>query len=114
MLGRAGDDVVPDRGILLGDAEDRDIVRLGRAAREDHIVGGASADGVRHLLPGRLDGVGRVGPVAVIDAPGVPEPIREVRQHRLDHPWICWGGRVVVHVDRISRHCAPSPAVCRS
>jgi hypothetical protein len=52
------------------------------------------------LVPGFLDGGLGLPPERVAAAGRVPELLGEVRQHRLDHPRVGPGGRVVVQVDR--------------
>ena len=79
-------------------ADDREVVRLGAARGEDHLVR-LGADGLRDLAPRLLDaGPGR--PAEPVGARGVAEGLLgEVREHRLQHLGADRGGGGVVEVD---------------
>ena len=99
VLGDRRDDVIPLLPIHLGDAFNRQVVGLGRAAREDNFLR-VRADEIRHLLARlvhRFFGFPAEGMVA---ARRVAEMSREIRDHDLHDARIDRRGRVIVHVDR--------------
>src|SRR6185436_4156027 len=93
------DDVVALLAVHLGDALDRQVVRFGRAAREDDLLR-VRADEIRNLLARLLDRLFRFPAERMVAAGGVAEVLREVRQHRLDDARVHRRRRVIVHVDR--------------
>ena len=101
VLGRDADEVIAAAALAFGDAADREVVALGRAAGEDDFLGvGADRRGDR--LPRRVDRV--AGFVADgVDAVRVAVLLVEVRQHRLDDARIDARRGVVVHVDELVR-----------
>ena len=111
VLGDAGDDVIALLAIHLGDALDREVVRLGRAAREDDFLR-VGANQVGDLFAGLLDRLFGLPSKRMVAARRIAEVLGEVRQHRLDHARIDRRRRVIVHVDRkLDSHCLIS--ICR-
>ena len=106
MLGRHRHDVVAAIARALGHALDRQVVRLGGAAREDDVLV-RRADHRGDLAPRRVDGV--AGPPAggVIEAGRVADLVAQQRQHRVEHARIDRRGGVGIQVnhDGIMRHC---------
>ena len=105
VLGAAGDDVpsLPVEG--LRDAEEGQVVRLGRSAGEDDLPRSGVNQG-RHRFPGLLHRL--LGPPAegVASAGGVSELPGEKGEHRLQHFGIDRSGGLVIHVDGLlSGHC---------
>src|SRR5688572_2075378 len=104
VLDHTGDDVIALLAIHLGDALDRQVVGLGRAAREDDLLR-IGADEVRDLLARGLDGLLSLPAEGVVAARRIAEVVGEVRQHRLDDPWIDGRRGVIVHVNRELHLC---------
>ena len=101
MLNRGGEDVLTVRvEAVLHQAEQRDVVALRRAARENDLVRlcpehfGNLFAGVIHGPPGCLA-------KAMRPASSVSHLRQMVGQHRLEHPRIHRRGRIVVEVDRL-------------
>ncbi len=93
---------VPPPGGLerLGDAAQREVVRLGAAAREDDF-GRLGADELRHRRPRLVED--RLGALAeMMDARRVAEVLGVRAVMTLDDRRVDRGGRVVVEVDRAS------------
>ena len=108
VLGDARDDVVALLAVHLGDALDREVVRLGRAAGEDDLLR-VRADQIGDLLARLLDRLFGFPAERMVAAGGVAEVLGEVRQHRLDDARIDRRRRVIVHVDRkLDGHCCLS------
>lgn len=99
VLGRAGDDVVSLLAVEAGDAEDREVVRFGRAGSEDDLLG-RGAEEFRDFFTRAVDGGFRLPAVEVISRGRVPERSRQIRHHRFEDARVNRGRRVVVHVDR--------------
>ena len=99
VLGDRGDDVVALLAVHLGDALDREVVGLGRAAREDDFLR-VRADEIGDLLARLLDRLFGFPAERMVAAGGVAEVLGEIRQHRLDDARIDRRRRVIVHVDR--------------
>ena len=99
VLGRHRDQVIAALAQRVGRALDRQVVRLGRAAREADFSG-ASADQLGDLNPRRIHGVLGIPPVLVLAACRIAEALREIRQHGLEHAGIDGGGGVIVEADR--------------
>ncbi len=99
VLGDARDDVIALLAVHLGDALDREVVRLGRAAGEDDFLG-VRADQIGHLLARLVDRLFGLPAERMVAARRVAEVLGEVRQHRLDHARIDRRRGVIVHVDR--------------
>ena len=104
VLVRRGDDVAASLRAIgalrihASGALDREVVRLGRAARPDDLLG-RRADERCGLLAGEVDGVLRFPAELVVAARGVAEFLGEVRKHRFDHTGVRAGRGGVVHVD---------------
>ena len=98
VLGHLGDDVVAALLVHLGNALERQVVRLGGAGGKDNLLGGR-ADQLRDLLARALDTLLRLPAKPVIAAGGVTELAGKVGQHRVEHARVKRGSRVVVHVD---------------
>ena len=95
-------------------ADDAEVVGLGAAGGEDHLVG-LGADRLGHLAPGLLE-AGARGPAEPVGARRVAEGLgRQVGQHRLQHLGADRGGGGVVEVDgRVGHEGKVSrPAVLR-
>ena len=99
--------VLDDRGhdvasivASLGHASDGEVVRLGAAGGEDHLVL-VTAEERRDLLARSRD---RVSSAPAVDVParGVAEVLAQVREHRVDDLRQDGRRRVVVEVDRIA------------
>ena len=116
LLGRLENGVVLERGddqvrAALGRdpcerAEERRVVGLGSAAREDDFAGTLGADAGRYRLTSLLQravGVAAQG----VEGVGIPETLAEERQHRVEHTRIHGSGCCVVEVDGV--HCGPLP-----
>jgi hypothetical protein len=103
VLGHLRDHVVALLAIELDHALDRQVVRLGRAARPDDVLR-PRPDEPRHLLARGLHRLLGLPPEAVAPARRVPEDLGEVRQHGLEHARVDRRGRMVVHVDALGRH----------
>ena len=99
VLDHARDDVIALLAVHLRDALDRQVVRFGRAAREDDFLR-AGANQIGHLLAGSLHRLLGFPAERVVAAGGVAEVLCEVRRHRLEHPWVDGRRGVVVHVNR--------------
>jgi len=109
VLGRDGQDVVAALAEEPRHTLEREVVGLGRAAREDDLAGGG-ADERRHLLPRRLHGLARAPAEDVLLAGGVAELLREPGRHRREDLRVDRRRGVVVHVDQaIHRHPVPVP-----
>ncbi len=107
VLGGGGDDVVAAIAQRVGDAFERQVVGLGRAAGEDDLPG-RCADEVGDLGPRRVHRLLRVPAVGVLAARGIAEVLGEKRQHRLEHARVNRRRRVIVQVDG-SSHARPAP-----
>ncbi len=101
MLNRGGEYVVAIRvEPVLHQAEQRNVITLRRAARENDLVGlcpkhfGNLFTGVIHSPPGCLA-------KAMRPASSVSHLRQVIRRHRLEHPWIHRRGRIVVEVDSL-------------
>ena len=103
VLGRLRDDVVALLLVHRGNALDGQVVALGRAARENNFLGRGTDQG-RDLIAGFLDGRFRFPSIRMAATGGIPELLREVRQHGLDHARIDPRRGVVVHVNRRRHH----------
>ena len=102
VLGLGGHDV----GLSTGGRQatfDREIVRLGRSARE-HDLTWVAADQPGNLLSCLLDGIPCGPPESMMAAGRVAESLGEKWLHRLDHPRISRSRGMVIHVDRSSKH----------
>ena len=86
-----------------GHALDGEIVAFGGAGGEDHLVG-LGADEICNGRPCSVHGLPCTGAVRVAAACRVPVVFLEKRQHGVDHPPVCWGRRVVIHVDQRVHH----------
>src|SRR5208283_3182535 len=75
------------------------VVGFRRAAGEDDLLG-RRVDQGSNLLPGGLHRFFASPAERVVAARGVPELLREIGQHRLQHARIHWCGGVIVHVNR--------------
>src|SRR5207247_7699035 len=103
VLGHRGDDVVTLVLVELDDPLDGQVVRLGRATREDDVLR-LGVDQPGDLLPpllGRLLGF-PAEPVA--PARRVAERLGELRQHRFQDPRVYGRRRVVVSVEGLGRY----------
>jgi hypothetical protein len=99
VLCHARDDVVALLAVHLRGALDGQVVRLGRAAREDDLLG-ARPDDVGNLLARVLDRFLGLPAERVVPASRVAEVLAEKGQHRLHHPRVHRGRGVIVHIDR--------------
>ena len=99
-FGHGGDDVVLAILVELGDAADREIVRLGGARGEDHflLVGTDQLGDLAARLLHTLLGLPAVGMATRVR---VAELVREVRHHRFQHARIHRRRGLVVEVDRL-------------
>ena len=70
--------------LALADAADRQIVGLGGSAGKDDLLR-LSPDCRRDRLAGRIRCRLGFPTIGMVDAAGVAEPLREIRQHRLQH-----------------------------
>ena len=125
MLNRAADHSPAARRGRGGDAANREVVGLGRARREIEILGTGADEGA-DLPAGLVDRPGRLPARRVVHRVRVGELLVEERQHRLEHPGVDRGGRLVVQIDRqgrgfelvcgaaIDAHRAPGTIVCTS
>ena len=95
-----------------GDAEDGEVVALGRAAREDDVAARGADDG-RDLLSGLFDGAARALTILVGPAAGVAEILVEIAQHHLPHARVERGGRGAVEIDSHTRRRPPKPGSTR-
>jgi hypothetical protein len=112
VLGHARDDVVALLAVHLGDALDREVVRLGCAAGEDDFLG-RGPDQIGHLLARRFDRLFGVPAKGVIAARRIPEVLREEREHRLDDARINRRRGVIVHVDgKLHRYLLMATGTC--
>ena len=103
MLGHHRHDVVAAVAAGVRRALDRQIVRFGRAAREDDLAR-RRADERGDFAARANNGLVRVPAVGVLAAGGIAEVFGEVRQHRLEHAGVDRRGGVIVEVDGL-RHC---------
>ncbi len=105
VLDGGGDDV-RQRAIVWeseprspGDTAQGEVIALGRPTGEDDLTWlaaeNASAGGAR-----LVDRRARLLP-KLIDAGGVPVPLREVGEHRGQYVRVEWGGRRVIEIDRV-------------
>ena len=99
VLGHRRDDVIALLPVHLGDALDREVVGLGRAARE-HDLFRVGADEIRDLLARRVDGLLGGPAERMVPAGGVAEMLREERQHRVHDTRIDGRRRVIVEINR--------------
>ena len=102
VLDARGDDVPAPLLERTGHATDREIVRLGAARGEEHLVG-VAAEQRGDLLPGARDGLSSTGAVRM-RARWVPEVLAQVREHRVDDLGQKRRRRVVVQVDGVWAH----------
>ena len=112
VLGRSRDDVVSLRAVSARRAQDREVVALRGAAREDDLLRrGAHAfrDMASRLVHRRL----RLPAEDVAARGRVSERAREVWSHRFEHPRIHGRRGVVVHVDRQLHHGPETGILCR-
>ena len=109
VLGDAGDDVVALVLVELDNPLDRLVVGLGRAAGENYLLG-LRIDQRGDLVARLVDRFLGFPAEAMVAAGGVAELLREVRQHRLQHPRIDRRRRVIVHVYRQLDHRIPNPS----
>ncbi len=91
--------MAPSRLVGLGGSQDREVVRLGRAAGEDD-VGGAPADSPCDAFPRRFDGVIGLPAERVSLARRIPEFLAEIGEHGFEDSVVDRGRRVVIEVDR--------------
>ena len=85
-------------------ADHREVVRLGAAGGEDHLVRfGAERRGDGPL--GLFHGGSRRAPEAM-GGRGIPEALPEEGQHRLEHFRADRGGRGIVEIDQTLGHLA--------
>ncbi len=99
VLGDRGDDVIALLPVHLGDALDREVVGLGRAAREHDLLG-VGADEIRDLLARLVDGLLGRPSERMVPAGGVAEMLGEVGQHRVHDTRIHGRRRVIVEINR--------------
>ena len=100
VLGHGGDDVVLAVLVELGDAADREVVRLGGARGEDHflLVG---ADQLGDLAARLLDALLGFPAVGMAARMRIAELVGEVRHHRFQHARVHRRGGLIVEVDRL-------------
>src|SRR5689334_18161274 len=99
VLDGLSDDVVALLAEHLRDALDHQVVGLGRAAGKNNFF--RSGVNQRSDLLARVFYRFLAGPAeGMVTAGRIAELSGEIRQHRLQHPWIDRGGRVIVHVNR--------------
>ena len=103
VLGHHRHDVVAAFAAGVRRALDRQVVRLGRAAREYNLAR-RRADERGDFPAGTNDSLVGLPAVGVLAAGRIAEALGEVRQHRLEHTRIDRCRGVVVEIDRL-RHC---------
>ena len=101
VLGGTRDDFVAP-GVAPRHALDGKVVRFSRARGEDNVARGRT-DQRRDLTARGLDRVLRRPAVGVLARMRIAERSREIRQHRLHHPRIGGGRRLIVEIDRRRR-----------
>ncbi len=97
VLGRGGDDVA--RPAQFREPFDGQVVRLGRAGREDDFLG-FGADRRSDAGTRLADGVERARAEDMAGAGGVAEHLHEIGDHRLEHARVHRRRRVAVEIDR--------------
>jgi hypothetical protein len=98
VLDRLGNDVVALFAVHFRDALDHQVVGFGRSAGENNFLRGR-ANQRSHLLARILNRFFASPAERVVAARRIPEFLREIRQHRLQHPRVHRGGGVIVHVN---------------
>src|SRR5690625_2802917 len=99
MLGRYGDEMPPMALARLGSAFDRQVQRLGRAARKRD-TGRLGAAELCYLFARLIDRLVGHPSVGVPPARRVAEVLAEPRQHLREHLFIDRCGGVVIEIDR--------------
>ena len=99
MLGHTGDDVIAFVPISIGNAFDRQIVRLRRTAGNNDLLC-RRADQFGDLLPRRIDSGLRFPAERVAFARRIAKALGEIGQHRFQHPWIDGRGGVIIQIYR--------------
>jgi hypothetical protein len=100
LLDRRGDDVVALLSVHLGHALERQVDGLRAPGGEDDLLGIPGADQLGDLVAGTVHRPFRFPAEGVIAARGVPEFLREVRNHRVEDPRVHRRRRLTVHEDR--------------
>src|SRR5690625_3014078 len=99
MLGRYGDEMPPMTLARLGNAFDRQVQRLGRAARKRD-TGRLGAEVLCYLFARLIDRLVGHPSVGVPPARRVADVLAEPRQHLREHLFIDRCGGVVIEIDR--------------
>jgi len=89
----------PDPGKTFATPANGQVVRLGRATREDDLAR-RRADERRETPAAFLDGLLRLPAPLVRRTGRIAERLGEIRQHDLEHPGVDRGRRVIVEIDR--------------
>ena len=98
MFGDLGDDVVAALAIHLGNALEREVVRLGGTGGEDDLLGGGP-DQLGDLSACGLNGGLSLPAKLMIAAGGIAELAGEVGQHGFEDPRVHGRGGVVIHIE---------------
>ena len=107
VFGHTRDDVVSLFPVHPGRAFNRQVVRLGRATRENDFTW-IGADQSRYLLSSLFDGFLGFPTELVISARGIAKLVRKERHHGVEHTRIHRGRRMIVHVNRQLHHFVSS------
>ena len=89
---------LPRGGLPFGHAANRQVVALRRPARQDDFFR-PRADGRGDSVAGIFDGILGRRAEGMARAARIAVSLREIRQHRLDHPRIDAGRGVIVEID---------------
>ncbi len=99
MLDRSRDDVLALFGVHLGHAQDRKVVALSCAARENHFFVGCT-DQLRDLSARSFDRCFSGPTKLVVAARSIAEDFRKIWSHRPENFRIDRSGRMIVEIDR--------------
>ena len=105
MLRGHTDNVAPASAAPFGEPAQGQIVGLSRSAGKDYLPS-ARSDRSRQGTARLIDRLLGVPTETMTRAAGVPKPLAEIRQHRVDNPRVHSGRRVIVKINWSDQHTA--------
>ena len=94
----AGDDVASLVLVEIRNAKDSDVIRFRSSTREDNLLAARANQATEHV-PCASNSFFSSPAKGMVAAGSVTIDFREIRQHRLHHPWVSRRSSVVVKID---------------